>query len=87
MNEPMVAGDKEYKARKEALKRRLVGLGSDNPVVKEAIKSNTLVDNSAKMAEWRVVDELYYAARKRCMDSGESVKSSVANLIKALQKI
>lgn len=82
---PTVGMDKEYKAKQEALKKRLVGLGSSNPVVKQAIQNNT-PKPERDYKEWKVVEELYYAAERKFRE-GDSLKTCVNNLIAALQKV
>ena len=59
---PMTDMDKEMKKRKEAMQKRLEKLGTGNPVVSQAVKTNKPHENTG---EWDIVEELVSAARKR----------------------
>lgn len=76
--------DKEYKKRQAAMKKRLKSLGSDNPVVSQAIKDNEPQRDTYK--EFAVVDELVSAARNKYRVDG-NFKACVQNLSEALGKL
>ncbi len=75
--------DKEMKKRREAMKQRLEKLGTDNPVVAEAIKHNK---PHKDMEEFGIIDELVMAARKNFEEDG-NLKECAISLSEALQKI
>jgi len=78
----------DFQKRREAMKKRLVSLGKDNPVVARAMKAQEPPQEDTKWKEWEVVDELVSAARREYFDKdGGEMGECVANLSKALSKL
>jgi len=78
----------EYQKRRDAMAKRLVTLGKDNPVVAKAISAQKPPEMDEKYKNWEIVDELVSAARREYMDKeGGSMNKCVANLANALSKL
>jgi hypothetical protein len=85
---PMVESkwEAEQKKKKLAMKKRLTALGTDNPVVKQALKSQEPMNSDAKWQEWQVVEELVNACRKKFMESDEvKLSDCLPDLTEALE--
>lgn len=76
--------DKGYQKRQAAMKKRIEGLGTDNPVVKMAAKSNEPKRDAYK--EFSIVDELVRAARNKYSEGGD-FQTCVSYLAEALGKL
>jgi len=87
MDSPM-GMSKEFQKRKEAMKKRLVSLGKNNPVVAKAVKNQEPPQEDTKWKEWQIVDELVSAARREYFDKeGGKMNECIANLASALSKL
>lgn len=65
--EPVMADDKEYKQKQKALQKRVKKLGTDNPIVKKAVKRLDLKDT---YEDFEIVHELVAAAYATYSDGG-----------------
>ena len=80
--------EKENRKKKEAMKKRLLSLGKDNPVVAKAIKQQEPPMEDKKWANWDVVDTLVSAARREYFDKEDAnLQTCVSNLSRALAKL
>lgn len=85
---PMEPMHKEMEKKRKAMQSRLSKLGTDNPVVKLALKNQQPPMEDTKWKNWEIVDELVRAARKEYFDKENgSMNDCVANLAKALTKL
>lgn len=78
----------DHQKRKAVMKRRLLSLGKNNPVVSQAIKSQEPPQEDTKWKNWQIVDELVSAARREYFDKEDgSMKMCVGHLANALSKL
>lgn len=79
---------KEMLKKRAAMKQRLAKLGSNNPVVKGAMKMQEPPMEDTKWKNWQIVDDLVSAARKEYFkEEGESMSDCVSYLAKAFAKL
>ena len=84
----MEQSHKEMEKKRKAMQGRLSKLGTDNPVVKQALKDSNPKHNENKWQNWQIVDSLVSAARKEYMEEEDKdMMSCVGNLAKALTKL
>ena len=77
----MIDEDKEYEKKQKAMKKRLVALGKENPVVQKAIERQEPHDS---MEAFEIVHELVSAAMSEYEEKGGSPAQCMKNLGKAI---
>lgn len=77
--------DDDNKKRKKAMQTRLKKLGTANPVVKEAVDRNKPKEDRA-YEKFDIVHELVSAAFSEFAEGEMTLKESMANLAKAIDK-